>query len=241
MTSQQPKLTLYGAPEMRTGRPLFMLEELGLSYTHVNINPTKFYNMKTGEVLVHSKEYIEYQKINPYGKVPALQDGDFVLNESAAIVNYLCDQYGKDYIPKPGSKERALYDAKVLSLMVEIDAQSIYIQRKHTSLEKLYGNAPIAVTAAKKYFDKNFPIFCNDLKNNKYIFGNNITGLDILCTHTFLWAISCSMYNNELEHVNKYLARMCSRESFKKAYEKNVPRTYNSGMKFVSKYGNSKF
>ena len=44
MTSQQPKLTLYGAPEMRTGRPLFMLEELGLSYTHVNINPTKFYN-----------------------------------------------------------------------------------------------------------------------------------------------------------------------------------------------------
>ena len=49
------------------------------------------------------------------------------------------------------------------------------------------------------------------------------------------------MYNNELEHVNKYLARMCSRESFKKAYEKNVPRTYNSGMKFVIKYGNSKF
>ena len=34
-----------------------------------------------------------YQRINPRGKVPAIDDGGFALYESAAIVEYLQDQY----------------------------------------------------------------------------------------------------------------------------------------------------
>jgi glutathione S-transferase len=35
----------------------------------------------------------EYRRLNPWGRVPTLQDGDFVLTESAAILLYLADRY----------------------------------------------------------------------------------------------------------------------------------------------------
>src|SRR5688572_8846588 len=37
----------------------------------------------------------EYLKINPYGKVPSLADGDVVLYESCIINEYLEDKYSK--------------------------------------------------------------------------------------------------------------------------------------------------
>ncbi len=47
----------------------------------------------------------EYLKINPSGAVPALQDGDWVLTQNAAILNYLADSFpesglGGDGTPK---------------------------------------------------------------------------------------------------------------------------------------------
>jgi len=38
----------------------------------------------------------EYRKLNPNGKVPAIEDDGFVLWESNVIVRYLCCRYGKD-------------------------------------------------------------------------------------------------------------------------------------------------
>ncbi|MEO6365292.1 MAG: glutathione S-transferase N-terminal domain-containing protein [Luteimonas sp.] len=47
----------------------------------------------------------EYLKVNPAGAVPALQDGDWVLTQNAAILNYLADSFpdsglGGDGTPK---------------------------------------------------------------------------------------------------------------------------------------------
>ena len=224
-------MKLFGAPFMRTARPLFMLEELELEYELIPINP------RVGAAK-NTKDYAEYMSgVNPYGKVPTLVDDDFVLNESAVIVNYLCDQYGKgNYIPKAGSKERAKYDALCYTLVIEIDAQSLYMHRKHIGLKHIYGEAPTAVDAAKTYFEKQFPIYTKVLESNQYMFGDSITGLDILCTHTFLWAKSLGWYKDDLSYVNNYLGRMCARDSFKRAYEKHVPNTYTSGMKYVERY-----
>lgn len=60
------------------------LEELKLPYEAVNLD------MRAGE---HKRP--EYLKVHPFGKVPALQDGDVSLFESGAICLYLFNKYGK--------------------------------------------------------------------------------------------------------------------------------------------------
>jgi glutathione S-transferase len=50
----------------------------------------------------------EYLRLNPWGKVPTLEDGDFVLTESAAICLYLAEKFpDAGLLPPAGTRERA--------------------------------------------------------------------------------------------------------------------------------------
>ncbi|WP_171014148.1 glutathione S-transferase family protein [Chitinivorax sp. B] len=50
----------------------------------------------------------EFRAINPRGKVPTLVDGDFVLWESSAILNYLDDAYGGAKLYPGDARQRGL-------------------------------------------------------------------------------------------------------------------------------------
>lgn len=52
----------------------------------------------------------EWRRLNPVGKVPAMTDGELVMFESGAMVQYLVDRYGQGKLqPKPGTPDHALY------------------------------------------------------------------------------------------------------------------------------------
>src|SRR6059058_843193 len=61
-------IKLYGVPQSRAMRALWMLEELGLPYENVKVN------FATGDT-----RKPEYLRINPNGHIPALQDGDLII------------------------------------------------------------------------------------------------------------------------------------------------------------------
>ncbi|MFD1695289.1 glutathione S-transferase family protein [Roseibium aestuarii] len=63
---------------------LWCAEELGLSYEQIDAGGA------FGVVATP-----QYRALNPNGRIPCLQDGDFVLWESNAIVRYLARKYGK--------------------------------------------------------------------------------------------------------------------------------------------------
>ena len=75
-------LKVYHAPETRSVRILWLLEELGLPYEvekHALGNPS-----------MRSPEYLAK---HPLGRVPALEDGDIILYESGAIVQYILERH----------------------------------------------------------------------------------------------------------------------------------------------------
>ena len=55
----------------------------------------------------------EYRKLNPYGRVPTLDDDGFVLYESTAILNYLEATHPKPALVPADPKGRALVDMHV--------------------------------------------------------------------------------------------------------------------------------
>ena len=56
-----------------------------------------------------------YRAMNPNGLVPVLQDGDFTLWESNAIVRYLCAKAGRGY---PARKSAVKYSARTIATCV---------------------------------------------------------------------------------------------------------------------------
>lgn len=76
-----------------------MLTELGVEHEQLVID------IHNGD-----NETEEYKHINPMGKVPALQDGDVVVTETAAICAYLADKFPeKGLAPAMDSPERGRY------------------------------------------------------------------------------------------------------------------------------------
>ncbi|MEC7804273.1 MAG: glutathione S-transferase family protein [Pseudomonadota bacterium] len=81
-------LKIYGPARSRASRSLWMAEEIGLPYEHID-----FAGMETDE----RNEVLT--GVNPMAKVPAIEDGDLKLFESMAINLYLAEQYGTELWP----------------------------------------------------------------------------------------------------------------------------------------------
>ncbi|HLO52017.1 MAG TPA: glutathione S-transferase family protein [Kamptonema sp.] len=77
-------LQLYGGARSRASIVKWYLEEIEVPYEFVLLD------MQAGAHLQP-----DYLAINPFGKVPAIADGDFKLWESGAILLYLAQKYGK--------------------------------------------------------------------------------------------------------------------------------------------------
>ncbi len=65
--------------------------------------------MELGSSDANGMQSPEYLKINPQGKVPSLIHDDFILTESAAILNYIDTLSEHSFIPNE-PKTRARYD-----------------------------------------------------------------------------------------------------------------------------------
>jgi len=84
----------------RSQRILWLLEELGLAYE------IKKYQRDPKTMLAPP----DLRAVHPLGKSPVIQDGDTIVAESGAIIEYLVGRYGNGRLePKPDTPERLRY------------------------------------------------------------------------------------------------------------------------------------
>src|SRR6478735_8310789 len=105
-------IKVYGTPNTRAMRVLWLLEELNVPAELESVDPRK------GE---HHQP--EYWRINPFGKVPCIAVDGFTMAESPAICSWLADQHPeKALIPKPASRARGTHDQWLSYAMTEMEA-----------------------------------------------------------------------------------------------------------------------
>ncbi len=202
---------LWGVGTSRTLRAHWMLHELGLDYERKPITS------RSGET--HTPDYMA---LNPSRKIPTLVDGDFVLAESAAIVNYLATAYGaaKGLAPPTDAKVRARYDQWCFFTMMELDANTLYVIRKHEDLHALYGEAPAALDAARKGFAFQAEAAASRLRDGgPYLLGDAFSGADILFTTCLNGAIRRGIPLPDL--LRDYLKRITARLAYQSAWQMN--------------------
>lgn len=200
--------TLYGAPGSRSLRVAWMLEELQLDYDYQRVALMK------GEG--RSEHYLA---INPGGKVPALQDGEITLTESAAIVTWLGDKHrARDLVPEPGSPERGRYDQWCHFAMSELE-QPLWTIGKHTfAIPEQYRVKEIFPTAEWE-FQCALGLLSKALQDRRYILGDQFSAADILLAQTLLWA---DAFKQPLEApgIREYMDRTTDRPALQRAKQK---------------------
>ena len=207
---QESKLTFWGAGTARTLRPIWVAEELGLTYQLNPIGP------RTGET--QTKQYTD---LNPKQKVPFCEDGDLKLSETIAISRYLISKYGSaDTLISPHTiEEKAKEDEWLAFIYGELDETSLYVMRRHGALAHIYGEAPTALEAAEEYVKKQLNVINMHLQNRDYILNDNFTLSDIFLITCLNWVKAYGIDTPNI--LQEYRSRIVSREAYIKAMEIN--------------------
>ncbi|RUT00538.1 glutathione S-transferase [Dulcicalothrix desertica PCC 7102] len=178
-------LKLYAGARSRASIVQWYLEELSVPYELVMLD------MATGE---HRQD--AFLAINPFGKVPAIVDGDFKLWESGAILMYLAEKHAgiTSVETRAVLNQWVLFGNSTLATGVFIEA----------SREK---EMPRLMTALNNMFEK-----------QPFIMGDEFTVADvavgsILCYIPIMLQLDLSAYPAVLD----YMKRMTERDGFKKS------------------------
>ena len=203
-------MRLFSYPRTRGTRVTWMLEELGAPYEYELV--------PFGDNAFASPAFL---RINPGGKVPALQDGTLTLTESAAIVSYLGDKFPtRGLVPPAGSPERARHDQWCYFVLSELE-QPLWTKGKHRFMLPKDLRVPAIVETANWEFQKALGILSQGLGDKPFILGDDFTAADILIGHTLIWAEQAKQ-SIDYQNVRDYAGRLRAREACKRTREKEA-------------------
>jgi glutathione S-transferase len=121
----------------------------------------------------------EYLKLNPFGQVPTIEDGDTVLFDSNAILVYLAKRYGDpSWLP-----EDAL-GAAAVQRWLSLAAGQIAYGPCAARLVTVFG-APLNLDTAQKIAHKLFDVLDAELASKPFAAGDHVSIADI-AAHTYI-------------------------------------------------------
>lgn len=189
--------TVIGALRTRTFRVLWMLEELGLPYTHRPLPPRA----------------PEVREVNASGKVPVLLDGDAAFTDSVAILTYLADRHGALTFPA-GTPERARQDAATLALLDELEGP-LWMATKHSFVLPEELRVPAVMDSLRWEIARAGKHAARRLGDGPWAMGGTFTVPDVLAGHLGNWAEKAGFAMPD-PGWQAYLGRLRARPAFRK-------------------------
>lgn len=192
-------LKVYGAAHTRSMRVVWALEELGVEYDYQAID------LASGKAREET-----FLAINPGGKLPALEDGGFILTESAAMVEYIADKYPeKGLIPSIATQARAKHQQWSYFVMTELEQPLWTIGKHKFALPKEHRVGDVLNTAAWE-FQRALNLLSKGLDEQTFLLGETFTVVDILACQTLLWGRAFKQ-PIEQENLQSYVQRLSAR------------------------------
>ena len=143
-------LTLYGVYRSRATRNVWLMNELGLPFTHVPvIQGYRLADPAAPDAPLNTTS-TAFLAINPAGQVPFIVDDGLVLSESLAINLYLAKKHGGPLAARdPGEEAQMMQWALFGATQIEQTALDIYYPYADGTVHTPDGAARIAAAAEK--------------------------------------------------------------------------------------------
>ncbi|KDA02683.1 glutathione S-transferase family protein [Hyphomonas oceanitis] len=198
-------ITVYG--EGRGFRVVWLLEEMGLPY-----------RLRPVDMLAGVENDPEFLAINPAGFIPALQDGDAIMVESIAIMEYLLARYGPTPLaPDPHNPAFPLYQ-QFLHLGEAGLAASMFFVVVSKMLAPEEEKDNWGARKAMQTFESRRTIVARRLAEARYMAGDAFTAADISITYALQFARRAGgVPLTEAEQA--YVARTTDRDGYRRAMD----------------------
>jgi glutathione S-transferase len=198
-------MKVYHTPRTRSLRVLWMLEEMGLAY---EVESMEFPPALTTPA---------YRKVNPIATVPALEDGDILIFESTAILEYLAARHGPtELVPAPDAANWPVY-------MDYLHYGEATMAAPLTSLVRTKFQAPedekdnwTARIIAKTFLYK-LKLVEDRLAQGEFIAGDAFTAADISVGYGLFLGRLLGLHETYPHAVADYFNRLKAREAYQRA------------------------
>ena len=189
----------------RSGRVVWLLEELGLEY-EVNIMPFTKEGLKSPE----------HRSRHALGRVPVLDDGDISIFESGAIIDYVLERHKNGGLkPNSDAPEFPFYlqwyhycEGMVMPPMNQIVVQTILLPPDRRD--------EVVLNQAKKLLSKALAPVNDALAGKDYLIGD-FSAADLMLGHSCFMANRLGCVTDDMQNIKDYVVRINARPAFQKA------------------------
>ena len=194
-------MKIFWAPQTRSTRAIWMLEEAGIDYE------MELVDIRSDE----RNDSDEFLAASPMGKVPAIVDGDAAMSESAAICVYVADRYGAGSLaptiddPRRG---KYLYWAMYTPAVLE-----------PAMVEKVSDVEPNRSRNGWGDFAEMIRVFDAGLEGKDWILGERFTAADVMLGSSAVFLRMFDMLP-DTRNIDGYADRCLSRSAFLRAQDK---------------------
>jgi glutathione S-transferase len=193
-------MKLFWAPQTRSTRAFWMLEEAGIPYDTEQVD-IRAPNRKDSDVFLAA---------SPMGKVPAIVDGEVAMSESAAICIYVADRY-RDMKLAPAlddpQRGKYLYWTIYTAAVIEPAMSEKFNKVESNRARNGWGD-----------FDTMIETFDSALDGNEWILGDRFSAADVMLGSS---AVFMRMFEvlPKSRNLGAYADRCLARPGYAKAME----------------------
>jgi glutathione S-transferase len=193
-------MKLYGfPPSPNTWKVLATAHQMGLPLEVEFVDLTKGAQRKP-----------EYLALNPTGRTPTLVDGDFVLWESTAIMQYLAEQKPNSLLPND-AKSRAdilRWECWQLAHWGGESCQPLIFQNLVKKIMNMGVPDAAAVQKGTECFNREAGVLDAHLAEQPYLVGSGLTLADFSVAAPLFYAKEAAMPLESYRHLRDWFARV---------------------------------
>jgi len=221
-------LVVHHLNNSRSQRILWMLEELELPY-EVRHYQRDLKTLRAPDDL---------KRIHPLGKSPVLTDGDLVLAESGAILEYLLDRYGEGrFRPAAGTPERIRYnfwlhyaEGSLMPPLLITLIFSMIPRRAPWFLRPLFKPMfrKLRAKIVEPDLQRAFAYIEAELGLSNWLAGEQLTAADIQMSFPLENGLASLQLQQVCPRIAELLQKMQARPAYQRALEKGGPYNLNA-------------
>jgi glutathione S-transferase len=200
-------ITIHHLGISQSDRIVWLMEELGLPYE------LKWYDR--GEDFLAPPEY---RALHPAGTAPIITDGDLVMAESTAIVEYISQRYGAGRLSVPVSDPdypHYLFWMQFNSILLS----AVFVRYVSSSMDVESGAENIVKTSNLRREEGLYRALEQRLGESEYLGGPRFSCADIMSLFnlTSLAEIGARTVDDSLPNTKSYVERVTARPAYRKA------------------------